>query len=168
MPAAWRELALRTSDTWFLRANTVRRTYCVQLSRAQNYAQSYLCKNAKNAKNPVFSEIFAMTPRASAEDETWRRRLVSVSATPARGPTGKTNAPPILPDFARVTPSKRRVNFCRRLIFFIVCRRLFFSFFLQAARFTFLRQIWVFFLAWQKRKRKSELLGIFTTNPILG
>ena len=119
MPAAWRELALRTSDTWFLRANTVRRTYCVQLSRAQNYAQSYLCKNAKNAKNPVFSEIFAMTPRASAEDETWRRRLVSVSATPARGPTGKTNAPPILPDFARVTPGKRRVIFYRRRIVFI-------------------------------------------------
>ena len=73
-------------------------------------------KNAKQMlRNPVFSDLLAFAPHVSAEDETWRKRLVSVSATPVRGPTGNGNAPPTLLDFARGTPRKRRVIFCRRL-----------------------------------------------------
>ena len=60
-------------------------------------------------RNPLFSEILAFAPHASAEDNTWRRKLVSVSSTPARRPTVKTNSPPILPDFASVTLGKRPV-----------------------------------------------------------
>ena len=66
-------------------------------------------KRKPNLRNPVFSVIFSFVPDHSGEDETWRRKLVSVSATRARGPNGKTNIPPILPDFARVKPVKRRV-----------------------------------------------------------
>ena len=78
--------------------------------------QSYY-RHSKNApkklrQNPVFSEIFsfALLVHAFAEDEIWRRRLVSVSATPARDPTGKPNAPPILPDFARVPNTKTKIS----------------------------------------------------------
>ena len=115
---------------------------------AEQNAGSELCselwKNAKKSamKSRFQRHLLAFAPHALAEDETWRRGLVSVSATPSRVSTGKTNAPAILPDFLRVTPGKRRVIFCRQLIILWAADYLvgswLFSFFLQAGRFTFL------------------------------
>ena len=106
-------------------------------------------KPNQSLRNPGFSAIFSFVTDDAGEDETWRRRLVSVSATRARAPSGKTNVPPLLPDFARIKPGKRRVEFCRAANW-LHC--------LQAARFSFLLHISVvFYWAWQKRKPKSEL-----------